>query len=126
MCGLALLILDYILKHKMPTGKQKNCCANDENFMQFMKENLQRITERLDSITVELQEIKCHLQVSDKYKHLEKLQKDTKIIRDSDQVLEPQTYVILQTLDDRRNDTKINSVYQQAETIEYQVKEKKY
>lgn len=67
---------------------------------------------------MELQEIKCHL--SDKDKHLEKLQKDTEIIRDSVQILEPQTDVILQTLDDRRNDTEINSVYQQAETFEYQ------
>lgn len=73
---------------------------------------------------MELQEIKCHLQVSDEYKHLEKLQKDTEIIRNSVQILEPQTDVILQTLDDRRNDTEINSVYQQAEKIEYQVKDK--
>lgn len=94
--------------------------------MQFMKENLQRITEGLDTITVELQEIKCQVQVSNKDKHLEKLQKDTEIVRDSIQRLEPQTDVTLQTLNDCWNDTdtEIKSVHQQADPIEYQVKEK--
>lgn len=79
----------------MPTRKQRNYCTNDEHLLQFIKEYLQRITESLDFITVELQEIKWHLQVSDKYEHLEKPQKYTEIVRDYIQSPEPQTDVIL-------------------------------
>lgn len=74
---------------------------------------------------MELQEIKCNLQVNDKYNHLEKLHKNTENVWDSIHRLEPQTDVILETLTDRKNVKEINSVYQQAKTIEYQVTRKK-